>query len=164
MCTCVRVRKTWGKLNIEVFCDLSSLGGIYNHQQRHSPSGVGSGPWEQLPIPIAPNPTDQTGSSPDLLWSPGLLLSCLLFSFMGPVLLIVCEYLHMLTVYRFWLWVVKLLRTHHSSHGTHVMIYQMKNVIQMSAEVRVGAAQSAINNMDKKWLFQYVISSIFCKA
>ena len=30
------------------------------------------------------------------------------------------------------------------------MIYQMKNVIQMSTEVTVGAAQSAINNMDKK--------------
>lgn len=28
------IRKTRGKLNIEVLCDLSSLGGIYNHQQR----------------------------------------------------------------------------------------------------------------------------------
>ena len=80
------------KLDVEVLCDLSSQGGIYNHHQR-------------VQVVLA---VDRENSSPSprltrpghhQIWA-GHQFYCPLFSFTGPVSLIVCEYLHMLTVYR----------------------------------------------------------------
>ena len=139
-------------LDVEVLFDLSSLGGIYNREQCHWRSGVGSGPWEQLPIPIIAHHR-QICSGLQVYDPP---VSCP--ALWGLFLLIVCEYLHMLTVYRYWLWVVKLPRTHHSPPGTLLKIYQMENVIQMSAGVTARAVQWAINNQNKNRLFQCVIS------
>lgn len=163
-CACSRRS---GKLEVNSIlrcCVICQALEVFTTTSNVTESGVGSGPWEQLPIPIAHCRPGHPW--PDLLWSPGLLLSCLLFSFMGPVLLIVCEYLHMLTVYRFWLWVVKLLRTHHSSLGTLVMMYRIRWKMLYKCRLRLqsGAAQTAINIQDKNWLFQYVISFTFCKA